>query len=144
MNCIDLMLVFVMLEIKAVLCIWISKTHSEKVSHGVIIIRAWRLRKGIGLPPVPFTGLVWSTHESIFQARMKGPQPTTTIDVHDGPLTIGNFPVFEEIFEDREKVKWIQHHHEIFSPIGSMNNCFMQNPFDFLQVRVPLLEQLRC
>ena len=36
---------------------------------------------------------------------MKGPQPTTTIDVPDGPLTNGNFTVLEEIFEEREKVK---------------------------------------
>jgi len=71
---------------------------------------------------------------------MKAPQPTSTIDVHDGPLTIGNFPVLEEIFEDREKVKcrspasnyYIQHHHVIFSLVGSMNICFMQNPFDFI------------
>jgi len=36
-----------------------SESESEaKVSHGVIIIGVWRWRKAIGLPPIPFTGLL--------------------------------------------------------------------------------------
>lgn len=80
----------------------IKSTGKAEVFHGVVIIRAWKWWRDIGLPSIPSTGFVWSTHKPFFQAEREGPQLVMTFDIHDSPPIGGMLPMLEEVLEGGE------------------------------------------